>query len=128
MEKERGERRKYWQASVAEQGASGKSVREFCRERNIAEHAFYWWRRRLQEEKPVSFALVEAKAAVVPAQYKLALRSGEVLHIPADVESLRVVFEALRAAQRSACLQACGCTCAPYLAICGAALRACTDW
>jgi hypothetical protein len=53
----------------------------------------------LHEEKPVSFALVEAKAAARPAKFELALSSGEVLHIPADVESLRVVFEALRAAR-----------------------------
>ena len=99
MEKEPSERRQHWQAVVAEQEASGKSVREFCRERNLAEHAFYWWRRRLHEEKPVSFALVEAKAAVIPAKLELALSSGEVLRIPADVESLRVVFEALRAAR-----------------------------
>ena len=99
MEKEGSEQRKHWQAVVAEQEASGKSIREFCRERNLAEHALYWWRRRLREEKPVSFALVEAKAAVTPAKFELALSSGEVLHIPADVESLRVVFEALRAAR-----------------------------
>ena len=97
MQKERSERSKHWQAVLAEQEASGKSVREFCRERDLAEHAFYWWRRRLHEEKPVSFALVETKAAVTPAKFELALSSGEVLHIPADVESLRVLFEALRA-------------------------------
>jgi hypothetical protein len=99
MERGRSERRKDWQALVAEQETSGKSIREFCRERDLTEHAFYWRRRRLREEEPVSFALVEAKAAAAPAKFELALNSGEVLHIPADVESLRVVFEALRAAR-----------------------------
>jgi transposase-like protein len=99
MEKERSERRKHWQAVVAEQGASGKSVREFCRERDVAEHAFYWWRRRLREEKPVSFALVEAKTEARPGNFELALSDGQVLRIPADVGSLRLVFEALRAAR-----------------------------
>jgi hypothetical protein len=37
--------------------------------------------------------------AVTPAKFELALSGGEVLHIPADVASLRVVFEALRAAR-----------------------------
>jgi len=98
MKKEPSERRKHWQAIVAGQEASGKSVREFCRERNLAEHAFYWWRRRLHE-KPVWFALVETKPAAQGWKFELALSSGEVLHIPADVQSLRLVFEALRAAR-----------------------------
>lgn len=45
----------------------------------------------------MSFALVETKPAAPAAQLELTLSSGEVLHIPADVHSLRVVFEALRA-------------------------------
>ena len=99
MGKQHSERHNDWQSVVAEQEASGKAIREFCRERDLAEHAFYWWRRRLREEKPVSFALVEAKAAVRPTKFELALSSGEVLRIPADVESLRLVFEALRTAR-----------------------------
>lgn len=97
MEKKRSERQKYWQVVMAEQEASGKSVRDFCRERNLTEHSFYWWRRHLREEKPLSFALVETKSAAPTAQFELKLTSGEVLHIPADVASLRMVFEALQA-------------------------------
>lgn len=99
MEKKQGERQNYWQVLVAEQEASGRSIREFCRERNVTEHSFYWWRRHLREDKPVSFALVETKPAAVAPELELVLSSGEVLHIPADVGSLRVVFEALRAAR-----------------------------
>jgi transposase-like protein len=97
MGKEQTERRKYWERIVAEQETSGKSVRAFCRERDLGEHSFYWWRHHLRGEKPVSFALVETKPAARAAKFELALSSGEVLCIPADVESLRVVFEALRA-------------------------------
>ena len=46
-----------------------------------------------------SFALVETKPAVSAAKFELTLGSGEVLHIAADVESLRVVLEALQAAR-----------------------------
>jgi hypothetical protein len=52
----------------------------------------------LREEKPVSFALVETKPAPPSAKFELTLGSGEVLRIAADVESLRVVLEALRTA------------------------------
>ena len=53
----------------------------------------------MRAEKPVSFALVETKPAVSAAKFELTLGSGEVLHIAADVESLRVVLEALQAAR-----------------------------
>ena len=96
MSKQPVDRRQYWQGIVAEQEASGKSVREYCRERDLKEHSFYWWRHRLREEEPVSFALVEPKPAAPTPKLELALSSGEVLRIPADVESLRAVFEALR--------------------------------
>jgi putative transposase len=97
MKKEQTERHKYWRGVIVEQKASGKSIRDFCRERNLGEHSFYWWRRVLREEKPVAFALVETKPAAPAAKFELALGSGEVLRVPADVESLRVLLEALRA-------------------------------
>ena len=98
MKKKGTERRSYWQRVVTEQEASGKTIRGFCRDQDLREQVFYWWRRRLREEKPVSFALVETRKSILSAaKLELALSGGEVLHIPAEVESLRVVFEALRA-------------------------------
>ncbi|HXE14851.1 MAG TPA: hypothetical protein VN633_22180 [Bryobacteraceae bacterium] len=99
MKKKQRERQEYWRFVIAEQEASGKPIRDFCRQRNLREHSFYWWRHHLREEKPMAFALVETKPAAPAAQFELTLSSGEVLHIPADVQSLRVVFEALRAAR-----------------------------
>jgi hypothetical protein len=99
MEKKQSERQEHWRAVIAEQEASGRPTRDFCRERNLTEASFYWWRQRLRKEKPISFALVETKPAAPAGQFELTLRSGEVLHIPADVQSLLLVFEALRAAR-----------------------------
>src|SRR6516164_5709046 len=80
MEQKQSERQKHWQVVIAEQEASGKSIREFCRERMLTEHSFYWWRRHLREEKPMSFALVETKAAVATgAKLELMLSSVEKL-------------------------------------------------
>ena len=53
----------------------------------------------MREEKPVTFALVESKAAAPKAKFELTLAGGEVLRSPADAESLRVVFEVLRVAR-----------------------------
>lgn len=99
MKKKQGERQEYWRVVIAEQETSGKAIRDFCRERNLTEHSFYWWRHHLGKNKPTSFALVETEPAAPAAQFELRLSSGEVLHIPADVQSLSVVFEALRAAR-----------------------------
>lgn len=98
MGKRENERGEYWQSIIAEQQASGKSVRVFCRERDLGEHSFYAWRQRLRgEKKPVAFALVDTQPVSQTVKFELRLASGEVLSIPADVASLRLVFEALRA-------------------------------
>lgn len=99
MKKTQSERQQHWRVVIGEQEASGRAIRDFCRERSLTEHSFYWWRQHLRKEKPMSFALVETKPAASVAQFELKWSSGEVLHIPADVQSLRVVFEALRAAR-----------------------------
>jgi hypothetical protein len=36
-----------WRERIAAQQDSGKSIRAWCRENNLHEHAFYWWRSRL---------------------------------------------------------------------------------
>lgn len=92
-----------WRERIAEQGRSRESVRRFCKERGLAEHCFYRWRKRLQEEGPVRFALVDRGPAPQEpgreASLELVLPTGERLRIGAGVEgtTLRTVLEALRA-------------------------------
>lgn len=43
-----------WRERIAEQARSRESVRRFCKERGLAEHCFYRWRKRLQEEGQIS--------------------------------------------------------------------------
>jgi transposase-like protein len=52
----RGEAREYWNEAVRLWAASGLSVREFCGREGLAEHSFYFWRRRLQSENPATDA------------------------------------------------------------------------
>ena len=82
-------------------GRSGLSIKQFCKDRGIAEHAFYGWRRRLRETEPVRFALVDRSGAAHAPQWNLELLlvTGERLRIGAgvDVSTLRIVLEALRA-------------------------------
>jgi transposase-like protein len=90
-----------WRARIAEQQRSGLSVRRFCKERQIAEHSFYAWRRRLREQGSVRFALVERGPAQPDAQasLELVLVTGERLRIGAgaDAATIRTVLQAVRA-------------------------------
>jgi hypothetical protein len=47
-----------WRDRIAEQGRSGLSVKQFCKERGLTEYSFYAWRKRLRKTEPVRFAMV----------------------------------------------------------------------
>lgn len=53
-----------WAKLIAEQEATGESVRAFCRRLEVGEKAFYWWRRRLRNQLDVRFALLETRPTV----------------------------------------------------------------
>jgi hypothetical protein len=93
-----------WRERIAEQERSGESVKQFCKERSLAECSFYSWRKRLrQQEGPVRFALVERQRTKLQepaqeAQLELVLVTGARLRIGSGVDdaTLRTVLEALR--------------------------------
>lgn len=93
-------KREYWSRLIAEQEASGQKARAFCRERGIAEHSFYYWRKRLIEHPTVRFALLETKlaGAEMAAALELVLSGGERLRIGTSVDgaTLRMVLDAVR--------------------------------
>jgi hypothetical protein len=92
------QRRELWCQRIAQQERSGQSIRTFCRERGLKEHAFYGWRQRLRKQNtPVRFALVERKSAAetVPP-IELLLASGDRLRIPSDAATLKLVMAVLR--------------------------------
>jgi hypothetical protein len=51
-----------WAERIAAQQRSRISVKQFCKEQGLTEYSFYAWRKRLQEQVPVRFALVERSA------------------------------------------------------------------
>lgn len=91
-----------WRERIAEQGRSGLSVKQFCKERGLTEYSFYSWRKRLRGQEPVRFALVEREAGQqksgTEARLELVLAGGERLRIGCGVDgaTLRTVLEALR--------------------------------
>jgi transposase-like protein len=101
QEKPAASPRDQWRDRIAEQARSGLSIKQFCKDRGIAEHAFYGWRKRLREAGPVRFAVVDRIGTSDPSEsnLELTLLTGERLRISAGVDAvtLRTVLEALRA-------------------------------
>jgi len=94
------ERCQIWRRLIAEQEQSGLSVRAFSKQRRIGEHSFYQWRKRLGEQLPMKFALVETSrgAPAGVAAVEVMLTSGERLRIVpgVDAATLRLVLSVLR--------------------------------
>jgi len=103
MGKNTENREEYWRERVAAHERSGLSVKQFCEQQQITEQTFYVWRKRLRNQEPMRFALVETGVVrpQAPAEsgLELVLTTGERLRIGASVDltTLRKVLEALRA-------------------------------
>jgi hypothetical protein len=74
----------------------------FCEERGLTEQSFYLWRKRLQQQQAMRFALVEtapARQRTTELDLELVLKTGERLRIGTGVDptALRRVLAALRA-------------------------------
>ena len=100
MWKTREERREFWRRLVAQQQQSGLSVRAFCQQHRASEYSFYQWRKRLAQQLPVKFALVEINSnpRVEAAAVAVMLTTGERLRIAPgmDAATLRLVLSVLR--------------------------------
>ena len=91
-----------WRERIAEQQSSGLSIKQFCKQRGIAEHSFYDWRKRLREKHAVRFAVIDRGSwgpeAAADACLEILLTGGERIRVGAgaDAALLRVALEALR--------------------------------
>src|SRR5215472_14606946 len=103
MDKKTNNREEYWRERVSAHERSGLFVKQFCEQEKTTEQSFYVWRKRLRNQGPMRFALVETGSArsqgPEEAGLELVLTTGERLRIGASVDAatLRKVLEALRA-------------------------------
>lgn len=104
----RGARREQWRKVIAAAEASGQTISGFCRKYGIHPSHYYYWRRRLTEDREVAFASGSGKFVLVgtagdtdasPAALELVVERGWRLRIGAGVEenALRKVLSALAA-------------------------------
>jgi transposase-like protein len=58
-------RSEHWRERISEQEGSGISVHRFCEEQGLTEQSFYSWRKRLRQQQPTRFALVETGSSAL---------------------------------------------------------------
>lgn len=97
MNQKQEQRYEEWRQRISQQEASKQSARAFCRDHGLNEHTFYNWRQRLREQ-PVTFALVDTKAAPASGagQIEFVLASGDRMRVASDAATLRLVLTVLR--------------------------------
>jgi hypothetical protein len=86
------EKERCWREVLARQASSGLSGRAFCRQEQLAESAFYAWRRTIGQ-RDVQRASAKACPAFVPvavtgsprAGFVLELAGGRVLRLPETI-------------------------------------------
>jgi transposase-like protein len=90
------QKREYWSNLIAEQEASGQTIRAFCQEQGVGGNSFYYWRKKLQKSAPVQFALLKTMASAAPLE--LILANGEQLRIRNGVDeaTFRLVLDVVR--------------------------------
>ena len=100
MSKTQAARLDVWRQLVAKQQQSGISVRVFSQQQGTSEYSFYHWRKRLREQLPMKFALVETSqsAPAAVAVLEVILTSGERLRVVPgiDAATLRLVLSVMR--------------------------------
>lgn len=100
---------RFWHQTLKQQAESGQSVRAFCRDRQLTEAAFYFWRRELKQRKADKKPDAKGGALFVPVvaqgvtkttapTIEMTLPSGSVLRWPgADATVTAELIAALEA-------------------------------
>ena len=106
------EKERQWAKVIREATRSGMSIREFCAKRKLKESQFYWWQRKLRDQRAdrarrrktvksretaATFALVSDEPGQLDAGIELVLSEGRRVRISrgVDEETLRTVLSAV---------------------------------
>lgn len=106
---------RFWRETIAAWQHSGRTIRDFCRERRLTETSFHFWRRELRardgagratprtSSKPPAFVPVAiVPEASVAAALEVRCPSGHVVSLSGvDAGTLRALFAALASEGRT---------------------------
>jgi hypothetical protein len=106
------ERIKHWRTIIEKQAASGLSASAFCRENNIHNSQFHWWRGRFRKEKSQVnesgfLQLVSVSKSVQHSAIRISLRDDLFIEVDPgfDPQTLRGVIEAIGGGETKPCLR-----------------------
>ena len=96
-------REEYWRGAIRDQQASGLSIVEFCRRREVSAASFHRWRRKLgrrrREDSTAKFVSIELPPPVRAGQasFEVVLPDRRRIVVPArfDADSLRQLLSVL---------------------------------
>ena len=90
-------RMELWSERVQEYRSSGKSVREWCRDRGLSEKTYYYWQRRLFKtlmESPQQITLLTCRCNDITVTVHIAGIETDI-HNGADAETVETVLRIL---------------------------------
>jgi len=99
------QREQFWRSTIQAWSSSQQTIRDFCRDRELAETAFHFWRKELRrrdgkvpnDPTPRFVAVTVAPAPPATTAVEVRCPSGHVVVLGACDESiLRSLFAALR--------------------------------
>lgn len=110
---------RHWEEVIRVWRREGGSVRAYCRKAGVKEPAFYWWRRRLTEDKPkianrIMASALPARPQFVPLQVvavpengsasaiEVVLGNGRIVRVRSGVDR-RLLAEVLSVVEERSC-------------------------
>jgi transposase-like protein len=90
-------REQFWRQAIADQQSSGRTIRDFCRERQLTEPSFHYWQRALRKRDaaatspstPPAFVPVTLIPTPSAAAIEVRCPSGHVVTIAPAEAALR---------------------------------------
>ena len=91
--------RTQWRLWLDEQAASGLSVSAFCREHDVPENSFYYWRKKFggeQSRDAKAERLFVPVSVVSQSDFEVRFPGDISMKVPRDAEAVRWIVDALR--------------------------------
>lgn len=90
------DKHQYWQTIIEQQAESGLSKAAFCRQQQIAPATFFYWSKKLREDKPqqtqtiIPVVISEQAPSTIEVQLTLTLPNGSQLAFPDSLDPARL--------------------------------------
>lgn len=83
-----------WMNVIQEQQCSGQNIKEFCQEKGISRHSYFYWRRKLRETACMELSKLQEKTGNVPNGWMQITQSQEIKStLDIEVSGCRVTVD-----------------------------------